>query len=829
MVDITPNDSSVEEVGLLTRLGDANVCSEIPYTTPSSFLAVTTATQDLRDYFGRPRIIGTGSISNLGRFTSGNVFSDLSAYFPNANVRLAGAYGLRFTLQLTIQVSATPFHQGLLALAWQYGSVVDSSTEYDRTSEPFSITQLPHVRMNLQKETSMTLSVPFLSSLDYLPIRGDFSGLVYGHFAGSSILATPTLPSTGAPTYKVYMSLHDIELLGATSWTDNSILIQSGLSDQITRTVKRLSQADAELRRSKALSSTLSTVGAALNTMGSIPLLSSLTGTPAWLANSLAKTAAAFGYAAPAMEESYQRKLDNRTLDVTHIDVPIAAAKLSPFQSNKLEISEAMGATAEDAMSMSYVLSKPSQLFRGSVSTSQTVTTVVYATKISPMSFWFKAPSAIVSGQGNVPLPFSSTLTTNAVYPTTLLYLADSFRYWRGSLRFKFTFAKTAFHGGHLLACFIPYNEQAANTGISNVGRIPENFAGAPQTNAYSATFDMRAADEFEFEVPYIADAPFRGVNDSIGTLSLTVLNPVVTTSAEVSATISFIVEVSAGEDFEFSTYVPSSLARINATAGVVELQSGIEFQSGVSASNVALPYAVEPTATVIGEKFNSLKQLAMIPTFYSVDANNLAVTDVTIPPWNYSPTWTLATPMAANISRSFAFSNCGKVASMYIFSNGSTRYSLLPNAESLNGLSLNILHKANNGNLAGAFYSGVVNPRNKRLYQNSSCLLYSPATQVVDIPFYPTVQRVTHAQCNSDMNPRNIAITGSYNNINYATYSVPYASVRNVSGALTQLVNSYAAGEDATCVAYIGPPPVILFNGLSTTGPNALTQFVET
>lgn len=831
MVDITPSDASAENVGLLTRLGDANVCSEIPYTTPSSFLAATSVTQDLREYFNRPRIIASGTVGSAGRIAGSDVFPNtISTFFPNSDIRLAGAYGIRFTIEYTLQVAATPFHQGLLALAWQYGAVTDSTIEFDRAAKPYAVTHLPHVRLNLQKETSVTLRVPFLYSLEFMPLRGDFAGLIYGHYSVVGVLPTPVLPSSAAPSFKVYMSLHDIELLGATSWVDNSILIQSGLDD-VKKTVKRLSKADAELRKSKVISSTLSTVGSVLNTMSAIPLLSSVTGTPAWLANSLSRTAAAFGYAAPALEEAYQRKYDNRTLDVVHIDMPLAAAKVSPFQSNKIEISEAMGGCAEDAMSMSYVLSKPSQIFRGAVSTTQTAGVVIYITKVSPMSFWFRAPAAITTGQGNVPFPISNTITTNAVYPSTILFLADSFRYWRGSLKFKFTFSKTAFHGGHLLAAFIPYGENASGVGISNTARIPEFTAGVPQSNAYTATFDLRSADEFEFEVPYIADVPFRGVNDSIGSLSMTVLNPVVTTSSEVSPTINFIVEVSAGSDFEFASYVPSSLGRITATNGVVELQSGIEFQSGieVSAGMVAQPYAVEPTATIIGEKFNSLKQLAMIPTFWSSDVATNTIVDVTIPPWNYSPTWTLAVPMPVNSANNFAFSNGGKVASMYVFSNGSTRYSALPNASGWNGLGMTIEQKANPGNIAGAFFTGLSNARNKRLYQNSSALLFSPVTHTADIPMYPTVQRITHSQVNSNIVPRNLAITGSYVVDNYAVYSVAVNTVRNISGTLVNIVSSYAAGEDATCAAYLGPPPVILFNSLSVSDPNSLTLFVET
>lgn len=836
MEDISPTDGSRETAGLTSLLGDANVCAVIPYQTPSSFLTSTETTTDLKEYLSRPRVIRSANLPvTRGRQDSGVVsLATLQTTFPSFSERLWGTYAIRFTIRISVQIAATPFQQGLLALAWQYNAGVDSAFEFDRGSEHYSVTHLPHVRLNFQKETTATLEIPFLHTLDYFPLRGGSSGLEYGHWSLVNLVNSYVLPTTALPVYKIYFSLHDLELLGATPWVDNSIFLTSGLEiPSATRVVKKvvskLAAADSELRSSKLVSTSLSYVSKGLDVASKIPLIGSFTGTPSWLVSTLSKAAASFGYAAPSVEVPPSRMLDNKTLDPTHIDIPIASSKLSNFQSNKIEISEALGACAEDQMSFAYVLSKPSYIYTGSISTSTPVGSLVYGTKISPASWYHKS-----SGTGNTGIPYSSSLTTNAFYPSTLFFVADSFRYWRGGVRFTITFAKTAFHGGHVLATFVPYNENAGAIAITNTTRIPEiTGPGGPQPNGYSTVFDLRAGDSFTFDVPFIGDTPYVGTFDSTGGFSMIVMNKLVTSSAEASTTIDFMVEISALDDFEFAVPVPSSMARVTQTSGVVIFQSGmedIELQSGMDsmAAEVAPVVTVEPSATIIGEKFNSLKQLAMIPYFYAVQLAASSVSDIPIPFWQFQPSWTMATPMSTTASNELAFANSSKVASMYVFSNGSTRFTALANSASPSLSMMSILHKGNVGNLSTANYSGNGNVRNKRLFQNGSTMLVTPTTHTVDVPMYSRVQRVNHALLNSQMTPRLCTLNNVPSINSHMTYSVPFVSYRNVSGNTTTVTCSFAAGEDATAACFIGPPPCILFNSAASVDPNGSTQFVE-
>lgn len=104
---------SCERVDVLPLVSHANL---IPAPKP--------LTQDLLAYFARPRQISSGAIPT----TKSNFFNAfptaqiiVANWFPNGFNRLLGTFGFRATIVYTLQVNATPFHTGLLAMSAQYG------------------------------------------------------------------------------------------------------------------------------------------------------------------------------------------------------------------------------------------------------------------------------------------------------------------------------------------------------------------------------------------------------------------------------------------------------------------------------------------------------------------------------------------------------------------------------------------------------------------------------------------------------------------------------------------------------------------------------------
>jgi hypothetical protein len=168
-------------------------------------VAPTKVTQDLKEYLARPRIVGAGAVpATVGRyFTSYISPSGLTSLIANLSTRLSGAYGFRATLRYTVQIAHTPFQQGLHVLAWQYGvNSVTGDNGFDRGSRPQTVTYLPSVRINLEESDSATLDIPFLWNYEYWPLAGSAVSLPYGSVSVVSVLPTPSLATTSAPSLR---------------------------------------------------------------------------------------------------------------------------------------------------------------------------------------------------------------------------------------------------------------------------------------------------------------------------------------------------------------------------------------------------------------------------------------------------------------------------------------------------------------------------------------------------------------------------------------------------------------------------------------------------
>ena len=169
------------------------------------------------------------------------------------------------------------------------------------------------------------------------------------------------------------------------------------------------------------------------------------------------------------------------------MDLPSNAYALAPFQGNKIAISPSIGLEDEDEMQLDNVLTRYQYIFRGTLSTTAAVGDTIYGCPICPTAFWYRDNVLGASNpRSNKPLKTSNTATENAFLPSTLCYIADNFRWWRGGYKFKFSFAKTKLHGGRLQATFIPYlTNPAINAPYASTTKTPATSALGPVTTGY--------------------------------------------------------------------------------------------------------------------------------------------------------------------------------------------------------------------------------------------------------------------------------------------------------------------------------------------------------
>jgi hypothetical protein len=793
-------NSTGEDFGQVTFMPN-EACTSVSagYDRKVAFTMPIDKFQNLREYFERPRLISTGTIPITRSVLSFNnvTLSNLASWFPNYLSRLLGVHGTRFTLRLTLTTASTPFQQGVLCMGFQYGQFDtnnNTNITYSRFNNSAMTTTLPHVRHDISETTMTQLDVPYLAAEEFLPHYYVDSSRSLGSFGVVALMPYRTIAGVNAPTYRLFASLHDLELIGSAPFASNTVTVQSGLT-----------ASDDEAKAFK-ISTALSKVSDVIRyTAKGVPMISGAAGTTSWFLESAGKVARSFGYSKPSVETEPNRVFRNAYICDGNTDVPDNSFVLGPMARNKLAASDLPGGTTVDEMSFDYILKQPSQIFVGDMSTTDAMGTVLYAGAVTPSSWWFRTNSSRPGG--NITIPSSATAITNAIYPSTLCYIGSMFRYWRGGVRFTFTFCKTKLHGGRVIAAFVPgLADTIANAPLSSTVPTIEITGGVPQPSSYSQVFDLRDSSVFHLDVPYISPTLYTNFLSATGAVSLTVIDPLVT-SGEMSGTVNYMVEVEALDDFSLSCPAPPMFSPLSdRTNTVTFLQSGL---GGVEHS----PPEVDLYTS--GEVVKSVKTLLMIPSYvsYDVASNSISLTD--LPPWWVRSKWVAATPMPDS-SATFAYTRSGNLAACYAFCNGSTIWHLYHDGPA-NKITFNV--KAEPTDSGTTVSGGLSDPRNRSPSGVQRVVNVENSTHV-RVPSYARTARLPVNDYNSFALTWAPGTTYTTTGLRYQA-NVAQAVLTNISGGIVRTYFGRAAADDARLYGWIGPPPVVMFQSTNTTLPD--------
>ena len=793
-----------EITGATSFADEAGICSKIPIAPTVAFASGDPVYQDLKEYFRRPRLVYTGSCANsVTPLVNVNVTTPLltGTWFPTMTSRLAGVQGIRFDLVVRVTVAANPFHGGVLVTAFQYDGSNTDNFQYCRTNLAQLSTNLPHVRLDIAEQTMTEFTIPWLYPVDYMALDSSDLSRIYGALTLAQIVPTPTLTSSPAPTYRVFVHLENLELIGSRPLVDNFVVAQSG-----GRTEKPMASKTTvrEQEHTGVVSGLLSRLSTSASMLSEVPLLSTVTGPAAWATGLAANVASVFGFSKPRDRSMPTRHYRSDYVGETNVDMPSQAFSLAVTADNQLTIDSTMGGMDIDEMSLKYVLSKWSQINLFTIATTDAMGTVLYSSNTCLMHYWYR--TGTTRPFSNIAPPFSSA-TTNSIIPSTLMYWANFFRQWRGSLKFRFTFGKSKFHAGRVIAGFVPNARQVGRTtrNLDNVAAIEIGAGGIPQPFSYTKVFDLRDSSSFEFEVPYLSPYLWTGINAYTGGITLTVLDPLIA-NGECATTIPILLEVCAGDDFEFAVpCAPTQVPCTGNTGLTVLTQSGGTL--GVANSDVK--------QYTVGESVQSVKQIIMCPTAITVDIAAGGLFETAHPPFPYIPTFPNAVPMALNIARWATASRPGLASACFAYYHGSTAYHLYTDTMDRVGMSMywsnndsqstfspvNTLYNANN--------STLTNHRIKTNYDSLHC-------EAPPYSFYPRLSiRRMYDPSIANYSPNN-SVNGYGQRDN--GFPTPVSIVRNLDASRAcRVTYALQAADDGRLSTYIGPPPIYLFNPLST------------
>lgn len=784
---------------------------------PSSLTIPQVDLQDIKSYFQRPRLILRGSAILGSRNVLTNYslsIANIATAFPQWVQRTSGAYAVRFTAVFRVQVAATAFHQGLFCVAFQYGpgAIVNTTADFPRQLDPTFATNLPHVRLDLSQNTMVELKVPFLYPLEFVPVSGvdDYNGYI-GGMSLTTLLPIISVAGLSTPTYEVYLTLEDIEFFGVNNPTVTTVTLQSG----------SFSAAD-ELRKTKLVSKTLDNMGKISSFVARrVPLLSAVAGPTAWFLDQAAGVARYFGFSRPLIQDPIVRVVRQPYVGEGQVDIPFAGFTVGGFQSNTLALTPDIGATEVDEMALSFVTSQWSQINVGSVSTSNSHGTVVYATPLSLSSFWFRAGTTPPYCNKTLPAS-SSSVSGNTIYPSTLMYISSFFRLWRGTIHFRVTFAKTKFHGGRYMIYYDPSSTINNNRADYTTVEGPEVASSLTQPYGYSKICDLKDDNVFEFSVPYVNEKPYTTFFSRTGGLTITCIDPL-QSSASVSPTVPFMVEVRGGPDFELADYTGSYL-KPWPNSLVTVLQQSQDFtklkdHGPADLDPIVYTATKDPSQIAMGEKYLSIKQLIQIPTYVANTLAGSATSATSIPPWFYcnssaaygAPT----TPAAAGLVHIGTDHSPPALAQLYNFARGSTDFHMYTQG-SVVSASCDQLPMIGSSD---AFTALTDYGRHTNIASSPKVLTVGEAPLHVRLPAFQTQVRIPVSAFAGTNFTRTLGSTpNSFSTVigHFARFKVQNSS------ATTQVVNlGYSAGDDATLASFRGPPPVLVPNPTATNPLN--------
>lgn len=350
-----------------------------------------------------------------------------------------------------------------------------------------------------------------------------------------------------------------------------------------------------------------STIASAAGKLSTVPMIGRYARATQMMATTMGSVASIFGFSRPAILADYTDMKAAPISRISNYNISDNVAKLSLDSKQELSIDPAIvGVGAGDELAISALACKESYLTN--------FTWTVSAQSLDPLFSIRVGPVAVV----DVPIP-----TTYFIPAVT--YATLPFKYWRGSMIYRFQIVASGFHKGRLLLVWDPASQITA-----------------PETNVqYSKIVDLAEERDFSFEVgwganttylnvPALADMQaystsiYTGLDTTAsfnGVLSVYVLNELTTPNSTVNNDIAINVFVSGCEDYKVSVPTGDQISNLTPTTSLVP-QSGTFEEVALEEKNaprnevaketfaMCQPLVSSADSVYFGETVVSLRQL---------------------------------------------------------------------------------------------------------------------------------------------------------------------------------------------------------------------------
>jgi hypothetical protein len=484
----------------------------------------------LEEFFSRPlriRSFDWGVGANL--FQRFNPWQD---YFENPRVinRIANYKLMRAKLHLKFTINGNAFHYGRLICSYNPLPDDDSMT-VDRAfldADIVAASQRPHVYLDPTNSQGGEMKLPFFTPKNVLDIVAmdwrNMGELVIHSMQGLK----HANGATDSVTVNVFAWAEDVKFAIPTNFEPGAISPQ------------------ADEYGKKPMSRIAGVVANAASYFTDIPVIGPFARATEIGASAMGAIATLFGYSAPVNLESSQFR-PVTTYNIATTNQPNESAKLTLDCKNELTLDpRTVGLEGKDEMTIKYISQRESWFSNFSWTIGTTRETLLWNHVVDPCLHYVQG---------------------NELHMPAVCFAAVPFKFWRGTLKYRFQFVCSKYHKGRVKIVYDPTGTPSSgtaeyNTAYTTIVDISDNTdfeiaVGWGQRDPYREHFSVGSVimNQMFGTTPLALTTPASVIGN--GTLSVYVVNELTVPNSTTNNDIEVNVFVSAGDDFEVA--VPDS------------------------------------------------------------------------------------------------------------------------------------------------------------------------------------------------------------------------------------------------------------------------------
>nr|AWK77893.1 structural polyprotein [Perth bee virus 5] len=362
---------------------------------------------------------------------------------------------ISFRLHLKFLINGSPFHYGSLRAC--YAPLGGARAQYAATSDLIPFSQQPGLYLEPQNMSSAEMVLPFIWQHNWLSIPNNTDFLRMGTL--NMLEYAPLQSANGATsgvTVIIYAWAEDVKLMGPTSYA--------------------AVQSDEYEDHSGTISGPASAVANVAARLSDVPVIGPFALATEIGARAVASIARLFGYSNPPVIDDVMPFQGKSFHAFANAETRMPIDKLSLDPKNEVTVSSSVCGVAESDPLVFKHLLRESYMLGTQWTGAQASGTLIWSAMVTPH--------------------FHDGLAPRNVVPMT--YFGANFRFWRGSIIYKFRIIKTKFHKGRILISYDPHGDITTNPNT--------------ETTTFSRIVDIETEDSFEIAVPYKATQPLNQI-----------------------------------------------------------------------------------------------------------------------------------------------------------------------------------------------------------------------------------------------------------------------------------------------------------------------------